>query len=156
MNKQTKWWESDEGKQEKIEEIFTQKAEILDLFCKTFIVQEVKDPKYVHPECLRLINTQEMKADQIINSYEMVFIDPEEKAKLKEKLVVQEAAEKARTDAISEVKKAFWETFHEAGEIWFPYPFDKKEPEHEYNESITQDWWNTFEDNLKSLNHLSE
>mgnify|MGYP001577442127 CR=1 FL=1 len=44
---------------------------------------------------------------------------------------------------LSDVKRAFWETFHESGEIWFN---NLSSPEQ--NTSDTEEWWQTFQDAL--------
>jgi hypothetical protein len=40
---------------------------------------------------------------------------------------------------LAEIKSAFWATFHEAGEIFFPYGEDR-----EGNEETTASWWDDF------------
>ena len=45
---------------------------------------------------------------------------------------------------LEEVKKAFWATFHESGELWFDYLGT-----HENNTEVTEEWWDTF---LEELN----
>ena len=45
---------------------------------------------------------------------------------------------------LDEVKNAFWSTFHETGEILFPYAAD--DPER--NQQITDSWFNNFVETL--------
>ena len=53
-------------------------------------------------------------------------------------------AEKKYT--LETIKKAFWETFHESGEAWFPY--SRIVPEDECQETTTE-YWEEFSVNLK-------
>jgi hypothetical protein len=45
---------------------------------------------------------------------------------------------------IQEIRKAFWDTFHRSGEIWFNYLGTKEE-----NENSTEWEWDDFEKNLR-------
>ena len=50
---------------------------------------------------------------------------------------------------LSQVKEAFWEQFHEAGELWFDYLSSKED-----NESCTVSSWEEFLESLeKSAQH---
>jgi len=49
---------------------------------------------------------------------------------------------------VDEIKKAFWETFHESGELWFNY---QGTPEN--NTEVTEEWWDTFLEELNSANN---
>ena len=42
------------------------------------------------------------------------------------------------------IKKAFWDTFNESGEIWFDYLSSKED-----NNSSTNSEWINFEENLR-------
>ena len=48
--------------------------------------------------------------------------------------------------SIDEIKKAFWATFHESGELWFDYLTSKEE-----SESSTQEKWKWFDEELRKL-----
>jgi len=45
---------------------------------------------------------------------------------------------------VDEIKKAFWETFHESGELWFCYI---STPEN--NTEHTESYWENFLENLE-------
>ena len=45
---------------------------------------------------------------------------------------------------IDEIKRAFWETFHESGELWFCYI---STPEN--NAEYTESYWENFVDELE-------
>ena len=51
-----------------------------------------------------------------------------------------------RDYSLTEVKRAFWETFHEAGEIWFSYLSSPDQ-----NTSYTEEWWQTFQEHLLEM-----
>ena len=54
---------------------------------------------------------------------------------------------------IEQIKKAFWLTFHQSGELWFPsvssykVNMDKEKEEKKCNEA-TEDYWLEFLENL--------
>ena len=48
--------------------------------------------------------------------------------------------------SLTDVKHAFWKTFHEAGEIWFNYLSSP-----EQNTSCTEEWWQTFQGYLREM-----
>jgi hypothetical protein len=48
---------------------------------------------------------------------------------------------------IEQIKKAFWETFHESGELWFNYLGTDED-----NNESTDNEWLDFKENLKQTN----
>jgi len=46
--------------------------------------------------------------------------------------------------SIQDIEKAFWNTFHQGGEIFFSYQGSEEE-----NESSTTEWWNDFKQSLE-------
>jgi hypothetical protein len=52
---------------------------------------------------------------------------------------------------IEEIKKAFWKTYHESGEIWFDYLGTD-----EQNERSTQGGWEDFLENLTQINNTQQ
>lgn len=44
---------------------------------------------------------------------------------------------------VEQIKKVFWEEFHESGEQWFPYSDNQKE-------EVTNSYWESF---LEALQH---
>ena len=50
-----------------------------------------------------------------------------------------------------DIKKAFWETFHKSGELWFNYLGTDEE-----NESSTESKWEQFLDNLLKTEDVLE
>jgi len=53
-----------------------------------------------------------------------------------------------------QVRLAFWKTFHESGEIFFPYP-DMGEDEEDC-ELFTNEMWEDFFSNLNALNDADD
>jgi len=49
---------------------------------------------------------------------------------------------------LSIIKKAFWKTFHESGELWFGYFSEHKKE----NQENTEFEWKEFVENLKNEN----
>lgn len=60
----------------KVEELMLQKAEIIDVFVKMFIVTEC-DPKYIKGSRFELITEQQIEGGQIIQRYRCALITPE-------------------------------------------------------------------------------
>lgn len=53
-----------------------------------------------------------------------------------------------RTFTLDQIKRAFWDNFHESGEVWFDYLGSKSE-----NQAMTTDQWKMFSDKLMQQNH---
>jgi hypothetical protein len=53
-----------------------------------------------------------------------------------------------RTFTLDQIKRAFWDNFHESGEFWFSYLGSKSE-----NQALTTEQWNMFSDKLMQQNH---
>ena len=53
---------------------------------------------------------------------------------------------KLDADTMAAVRKAFWATFHQSGEHWFPYPNMGADPE--YCEEITEEAWRELLEHL--------
>ena len=51
-----------------------------------------------------------------------------------------------RDSSLTDVKRAFWSTFHEAGELWFNYQGSADQ-----NTSATEAWWQTFQEYLLEM-----
>lgn len=47
--------------------------------------------------------------------------------------------------SLNDIKKTFWKTFHESGEVWFDYLNDK-----ESHNNSTEGSWNEFVENLEN------
>lgn len=52
---------------------------------------------------------------------------------------------------VAQVKAAFWSTFHKSGELWFSY-FGSDE----HCETFTQEWWDTFAENLALMKGMTD
>ena len=57
---------------------------------------------------------------------------------------------KKTTFTLEEVKKAFWETFNESGELWFDYLDNAEE-----NNKCTNEFWEDFLENLVEIHDKS-
>jgi len=56
-----------------------------------------------------------------------------------------------RLFSIEQIKAAFWEEFHKAGELWFDYLGDE-----ENNENSTEGHWQDFLETLERLGDNNE
>jgi hypothetical protein len=101
MNKQTTE-ELGLEKDKIVEGIMKQKAEIIDLFVKTFMVTEVKDLENFRTGMLELVCGTENVGMSMQSTYKCVFIPLDEYEELKGKVVKRKELNKARTEAIRE------------------------------------------------------
>jgi hypothetical protein len=51
---------------------------------------------------------------------------------------------KQQTYTLEQIKKAFWEEFHESGELWFDYLGHEEE-----NTECTNSYWDSFVETLE-------
>lgn len=58
----------------------------------------------------------------------------------------------AKTYTIEEIKKAFWEKFHESGELWFPGWSNEREG----NELATKAHWMEFVQELDQKDEVND
>lgn len=82
-------------RQKIVEDIMSKKAEIIDLFVKTFMVTEVKDYERFKTGMLELVCGNEMIGTSMHSTYKCVFIPLDEYEDLKKKVVKQKELEKA-------------------------------------------------------------
>jgi hypothetical protein len=121
MNKQTTE-ELGLEKDKIVEGIMKQKAEIIDLFVKTFIVTEVKDLENFRTGMLELVCGTENVGMSMQSTYKCVFIPLDEYEELKGKVVKRKELEQARRaakrEAIEEVAEMLeaQKTGHKLGE----------------------------------------
>lgn len=105
MTKQTKASWNEDNKEQIIRGMFEKRQEIIDLFCKTFIVTELKDYEHFKSGSLELVITRyNSPGGELKETYRCAFIDPEEQEKFRKDVVIQKMLEEAKAKAY---KKGF-------------------------------------------------